>query len=119
MKQAFERARHIGVVVAGHEADVLGPAESFQKDPGHRPFAGQADIAGVARAGDVVGVLFADVEDQPGQHFHVVHAASAAMPVIPAGQPLAEQLPQLRTRQRTQMRVGQVGEAEHGDPICE
>ena len=116
VQKALECPGHIGVMIARHEADPLGRAEPLQKDARDGPFARKTDIAGVARAGDVIRSLLADVEDELGQQLHVVHAATAAVPIIPAGQALAEQLPQLRARQGAEMGVCQMGKTEHGDP---
>ena len=47
------------------------------------------------------------------QHVHVVAVAPAAPPVDVTRRPLAQELAQARTRQRPDMRVGEMGETEH------
>ena len=112
-QEPFERALDVGVVVARHEAHRLGRPEPLHEDAARRPFARQADVAEVAGAGDVVGRGGADVGDERRENVHVVGGAAAAMPVEPAGDALREQLAHLRPRQRADMRIGEVGEAEH------
>ena len=63
-EQPLERARDVGVVIAGDEAHVLGRAEAVHEDPRGLPFARQPDVAEVARAGDVIRGLRADVGDE-------------------------------------------------------
>jgi hypothetical protein len=46
------------------------------------------------------------------QHLHVMDAVAAARVIDVARQPLACQLPQLRLEDRSDMGVGEVGEAE-------
>jgi high affinity sulfate transporter 1 len=115
-QQAFEGARHIGVVVAGDEAHRFGRSEAVEEEAGGRPFVRQSDVGDVAGAGDVIGLLRADVADEGGEKLHVVHGAAGAPPVHPAGEALVQKVPEGRPRQRTDMRVGEMGEAEHPHP---
>ena len=105
-----ERAAHIGVVIAGHQAHVLRVAQSFQPDAPARELFRQRDIGKVAGASDVVSLLRLQVGDDLGQHAGVVDEAAPALPVDVAGQPLIEQLGPVRRRQRRQMRIGEMGE---------
>jgi hypothetical protein len=54
-----------------------------------------------------------DVGDKLRQERHVMTVLAIALPVVPTGQPLAQQLPQAGTRQRSYMRICQVGKTEH------
>ncbi len=113
LQEAFQRARDIRVVVAGHEAHRLRRAEPVQEDARAGPLAREPEIAHVARAHDVVGRLLPEVAHERRQEVHVVRFAAAAAPVHVAGEALAEEVPERGSRERPDMRIGQVGETEH------
>ena len=100
-------------MVARHEADPVRGTERLQEDPGGLPLVGQPEIAKVAGAGDVIDTLAVQVSHERAEQVHVVVAPAAAAPVHVAGGPLAEELAQARSRQRSDMRIGEMGEAEH------
>ena len=112
-QQIGHGAAHIGVVIARHEAHVMGIAQGPQPGGGQRKLGGQADVEHIPGHHDVVRLVGPHVRHQPRQHIHVMDAI-AALPVDVAGQPLADQLARARLRQRSDMGVGKMGDEEAG-----
>ena len=111
-REMRQRRRHIGVVIARREAHVAGRAQALHHRPRQHEFIGQPDVREIAGHGDMIGPLRWNVGDQRVEHAHVVDAGAAALPVDPAGQPLAREIARARPRQGAEMQVGQMGEQE-------
>ncbi len=108
-----EHAGHIGVVIARHDGDVLRRTEGLQPFARRDDLAGQADIDEVAGDGDVVRPLRDQIVEQPGQHRSGQRMHAAAAPVHIAEHPFRGELAGADARQRTEMRIGEMGEDEH------
>ncbi len=57
----------------------------------------------------MAGALRLDVSDENTERIHVVGEVAAPRPIEIAGQPLAEKFMFPRARQRSDMRIGQMG----------
>ena len=63
---------HVGVVIAGNEADVGRVAERPHPQRRAAELGRHADIDEIAGDGDMIGALRAQIRDEPGQQGHVV-----------------------------------------------
>ena len=106
-----QRASGVGVVISGHEADIL-PRLPERPQPclGQRILAGQADVEDVAGHRDMIRVLIAEIGDESRQHLHVVGGGAPPLPVDVAGNPLADEIATPRMRQRSDMGIREVSE---------
>jgi hypothetical protein len=111
--QPLERTRHVGVMIAGYKGHVGGRAEAFQEHARAVPLGLQPEIADIPRADDMVRRFGPQVVHQTRENVHVVRLAPAPPPVDVTGDAFAEQMPEGRTRKRTDMGIGQMGETKH------
>eukprot|EP01136_Pigoraptor_vietnamica_P041965 Opistho-1_new@15563 len=107
----------ISVVIAGREADPVRRPEALQQDAGRAVFAGQPEIDQVTGHRHMVGSACGDIGQDPLQHRHPVMFGPTAPPVQIAGQALAGEFTPGRHGQRADMKIGQMGEAEHGSAV--
>ena len=103
-------------MIARHKTDIARLAEPFHELPCEREFCGKRDVHEIACHGDVIGFLREEIGDDPGQNVHVVRACSAPAPVEKAGEPLAREFSQTRSRERPEMGVGNMGQQERHGP---
>ena len=108
---------YIGIVIAGHQGDVVRRPERREPGARRRVFAGERDVDEVAGHRDVVGRLRLQVGHDAREHVGAMDQVALAPPVQKAGGALADELGQSRLRQRREMRVRQMREHEHGGVI--
>lgn len=118
MDDARHGLAHVGVVVAGHEADPLRGANPPEEGAGGLVLVGEADVDEVAGHRDMIDLGADDVVQQPVENVHAVMLGPAAAPVEVAGQALAHEVAPVRLRQGADVRIGEVGDADHGVTLC-
>ena len=108
-----EGARHIGVVIAGHDRNVLGRPERFQPELRQFDLAVERQVDEVAGDGEMVDAHGLDVGDDRADHAIMHDVAAMALPVDVADHALGREVPIGYIGKGTEMDVGDMGEPEH------
>ena len=108
-----ERAGNVGVVIAGHDRDIISAAEQFQPLPGHVDLYVEGEIDQVARDGDVVWRGRLHVCNDRVYDIVVQKLPPVAVPVYVACDPLGDQIAIGYIGKRAKMDVGDMREPEH------
>ena len=115
------RGAHIGVVIAGHDSDLLRRADAFEPGLSGRELRLQRQVDEIASYRDVVRPLRLQVGDQRIQNLATVIFMTVAGPVEIAERTLAGEIADTRRGQRWQMRIGQMRQREgirHSRPVA-
>ena len=99
---------HVGVVIAGNEADVGRVAERPHPQRRAAELGRHADIDEIAGDGDMIGALRAQIRDEPRQQGHVVEPLASPLPVDEPHDALQPQIGEAGHRRGAQVRVGDV-----------
>ena len=119
--EMMPRGAHIGVVIAGHDRDLLRRADAFEPRLRRLELRLQRQIDEIAGHRDVVRPLRLQVGDQRIQHLAAVIFVAVAGPVEIAKRALADEIAHPRRGQRRQMRIGQMRQREgirHSRPVA-
>ena len=108
-----KRPRHIGVVVAGNDGNVMRRPEGLQPSPCGDDLAGQADVHQVAGDGDMIGLVRHQIVEEVAQYWPGQRVHPAPTPVDVADDPLGHQLERAGARQRAEMRIGEMSQCKH------
>jgi hypothetical protein len=111
-REIWQGAAHIGIMIAGHETDILGRTQGFQPRAGEMELSRKTKVSDVPCHRDVTWMMGLYIRDDLLQHPHVVDAGAGACPVQIAGDTFADELAPARARQGSEMRVGQMGKKE-------
>jgi hypothetical protein len=105
---------HIGVVVARHHGDPVARSQAFEEVARDIVLAGQSQIHKVAGDGEMIEAALQQISGEHTEPIRIVMDRAPRTPVEIADRALADQLRDFRPRHRRQMRIGQMGEGEHG-----
>src|SRR5437867_1016957 len=103
---------HIGVVVAGHDGDILRLAKPRKERARGRELGREREIDEIAGDRDVVDGLRLEVGHDAIEYGGAVEVPAPFLPVDVAADPLAHELERRGRRQRREMRVRQVRQHE-------
>src|SRR5262245_38593442 len=103
---------HIGVVVAGHDSDILRRPKPREERARWRKLGREREIDEVAGDRDVVDGLRFEVGNDALEHVGAVKVSATLLPVDVTADPLAHELERRGRRQRRKMRVRQVRQHE-------
>ncbi len=108
-----EGARHIGVVIARHDRNILGRAQRLQPEPRQLDLAVERQIDEVAGDGEMVDAGRLDVGDDRAEHAVMHDVAAVALPVDVADHALGREVAIGYIGKRTEMDIGNMREPEH------
>jgi len=112
--EVSDGAREIGVMVAGYGRDILRIAKTVEPDSGGLDFSAKADVDEVAGDRDMVVRAGEQICDQMPEGPGPERGAPAPVPVDVSENPLRDEFVPADRRQRSEVRIRKLNEAEHG-----
>ena len=103
---------HIGVMVIGHQRNVVRCTNALQPLSRFHKFERQGDVDEITGDGDVIGVMGLHIGDQFAKHVAAMDHVPLAVPVEIADGAFAREFAQARGWHRAEMRIGQMREQE-------